>query len=305
MTVVGFVGAGEMGGRMATRLLRAGWSLAIYDTRCEVLEPLRELGAHTCASPAEVAGTCETVMLSLPTPEVVGEVVAGVDGLMRTGNDGRPAIRTCIDLSTTGPATARHVATELAGRGIELIDAPVSGGIGGAERGTLTVMAACAPDLLERARPLLDELAAHVFHVGDEPGLGQLAKVINNLLSATALVASAEALTLGVKAGLDAELMLSVLNASSGRNSATEDKLPRAVLPRTFDFGFGLSLMNKDVQICLAEASALGARMPVGEAVGAEWARAVEALAPGSDCTEIVKLVEERIGATIAPRRDG
>lgn len=302
MTVVGFVGVGEMGGRMATRLLRAGWELEIYDTRSEALEPLQALGAHKCASPAEMAGRCETVMLSLPTPEVVAEVVAGADGLMQAGDDGRSSVRTCIDLSTTGPAMARRIATELAAREIELVDAPVSGGIGGAERGTLTVMAACAPEVLERAKPLLDELAAHVFHVGDEPGLGQLAKVINNLLSATALVASAEALTLGVKAGLDAELMLAVLNASSGRNSATEDKFPRAVLPRTFDFGFGLSLMNKDVQICLAEAAALGARMPVGETVAAEWAHAVEALPPRSDCTEIVKLVEDRTGTTIAPR---
>lgn len=293
---VGFIGLGEMGGRMARLLLSRGRRLVVHDTRPEAMERLAQLGAEPCSSPAGVADRAPTVMLSLPTPEVARAVATGAGGVIEGS-----AVRTCIDLSTTGPAVAREIAGELAARGIELIDAPVSGGVKGAEEGTLTVMAACSATGLAGAGELLEELAGHVFHVGAEPGMGQLAKVLNNLLSATALAATAEALALGVKRGLDAQMLLDVLNASSGRNSATAQKFPEAVLPRTFDFGFALALMNKDVQICLAEAQRSGVPMELGRAVAAEWERASRELAEGADCTEIVKLVEQRAGTVISP----
>jgi 2-hydroxy-3-oxopropionate reductase len=236
------------------------------------------------------------VLLSLPTPEVARAVATGAGGVI----DGS-AVQTCVDLSTTGPAVARQMAGELAARGIELIDAPVSGGVKGAEQGTLTVMAACSAAGLEGARELLEELAGQVFHVGAEPGMGQLAKVLNNLLSATALAATAEALALGVKRGLDAQMLLDVLNASSGRNSATAQKFPEAVLPRTFDFGFALALMNKDVQICLTEAQRSDVEMRIGASVGELWADAASRAPAGADCTEIVKLVEQQAGTVISP----
>ena len=292
---VGFIGLGEMGGRMAQLLLSRGRRLFVHDTRPEAMERLAQLGAQPCGSPASIADRAPTVMLSLPTPEVVRTVATGARGVIEGS-----AVRTCVDLSTTGPAVAREIAGELAARGIEHIDAPVSGGVRGAEQGTLTVMVASSPTALAGVRELLDELAGHVFHVGPEPGMGQLAKVLNNLLSATALAATAEALALGVKRGLDAQMLLDVLNASSGRNSATAQKFPEAVLPRTFDFGFALALMNKDVQICLAEARRAGVPMALGTAVAAEWELASRELAEGADCTEIVKLVEQRAGAEIS-----
>jgi 3-hydroxyisobutyrate dehydrogenase-like beta-hydroxyacid dehydrogenase len=284
---IGFVGLGAMGGRMASRLLAGGHELVAYDTDEAALAPLVERGAQRCGSVAEVAGRAPTVLLSLPTPDVVRAVALGPGGLL-----GGAAIDTCIDLSTTGPAVAREVAEGLAAAGTVLVDAPVSGGVKGAERGTLTIMAACAPQTLQAVRPLLDELAANVFHVGSQPGMGQLAKVLNNLLSAGALVLTTEAVALGVKQGLDPETLLAVLNASSGRNSATVQKFPEAVLPGTFDFGFALSLMSKDVHICLAEAQGSGVPMSVAEAVGEAWAQAEASAPAGADCTEIVRLVE-------------
>jgi len=294
---VGVIGLGAMGGRLARLLLARGHALAVHDSRQAATAPLAALGARVCSSPQEVAEHAGTVLLSLPTPEIVHEVACGPAGLVHGGT-----IRMCIDLSTTGPAEARVIARELVQAGIELVDAPVSGGVGGAENGTLTVMAACSAAVLERARPLLEELAARIFHVGDQPGLGQLAKVLNNLLSATALAATAEAVALGVGSGLDAQTLLDVFNASSGRNSATAQKFPTAVLTRTFDFGFALALMNKDVDICVAQARDAGFAMPVGEAVAGVWAQARSDLHDDADCTEIVRLVEGRAGVRIAAR---
>jgi 2-hydroxy-3-oxopropionate reductase len=289
---VGLLGLGAMGSRMAARLLAGGRALTVHDPDERAVAAALALGAERCASPAEVAERAEVLLLSLPTPEVVREVA----GELVSGK----TIRTCIDLSTTGPAVSREVAALLASAGVALLDAPVSGGISGAQAGTLTVMAAGEEATLERVRPLLDELASSVFHVGGEPGMGQLAKVINNLLSATALIASGEAVALGVREGLDARVLLDVLNASSGRNSATAQKLPDAVLTRSFDFGFALSLMNKDVQICLREARAAGLELPVGEAVARALDEAQDACAQGADCTEVVALIERRSGAVIA-----
>jgi 3-hydroxyisobutyrate dehydrogenase-like beta-hydroxyacid dehydrogenase len=288
---VGFLGLGAMGGRMVARLLAAGYAVAAYDPEEAPLAAAVALGAERAGSAAEVADRAEIVLLSLPTPEVVRGVAGGLMG--------GAAIRTVVDLSTSGPAVAREVAELLGAAGIAFVDAPVSGGVTGAQAGRLTVMAAADADTLARVRPLLDELAGRVLHVGSTPGMGQLAKVINNLLSATALIATAEAMALGVRNGLDAELLLDVLNASSGRNSATAQKLPQAVLPRTFDFGFALALMNKDVQICLEQARAIGLELPVGEAVASAWRDAQAASAAGADCTEIVKLVERATGASI------
>jgi 3-hydroxyisobutyrate dehydrogenase-like beta-hydroxyacid dehydrogenase len=284
-----------MGGRMARRLLAAGHSLTVLDTRPEAASALTELGAERVKSAGELADRAGVVLLSLPTPQAVRDVASQLTG----GSQ----IRICVDLSTTGPSTTRHVASDFKLAGIELLDAPVSGGVAGAENGTLTVMAAGEEWALAAARPLLDELAGKIVYLGTEPGLGQLAKVLNNLLSATALAATAEAVALGVTGGLDPELLLDVFNASSGRNSATAQKFPQFVLPRSFDFGFALGLMNKDVQICVEEADSRGIPMPIGAAVAQRWATAAEWAADGADCTEIVRLVEAETQTVITPRR--
>jgi 2-hydroxy-3-oxopropionate reductase len=207
---------------------------------------------------------------------------------------------TFIDLSTTGPAVAAEVAARLSEAGVACLDAPVSGGIAGAEQGTLTIMAAGDAAVFERARPLLEHLGRSLVHVGDQPGQGQLAKVLNNLLSATAMAVTSEAVALGVRGGLDPRTLVEVFSASSGRNSATEEKFPRHVLPRTFASGFRMELMHKDLQLSLAEAQRQGVPMPIADSVGRLWSEAVTSFAPGTDHTELARMIEARAGVVLA-----
>jgi 3-hydroxyisobutyrate dehydrogenase-like beta-hydroxyacid dehydrogenase len=295
---VGFVGLGQMGGPMTRRLLAAGQGLVVHDVRPEAVEALVAEGANPAGSPAEVAARAELVLVSLPTPEVVRTVALGPDGLIHGS-----AMRTYVDLSTTGQAIAVEVAAALAERGIATLDAPVSGGVRGAREGTLAVMAAGPPAELERVRALL-EVFGRVFHVGERPGLGQLMKLANNFLSATAIVATAEAVVLGVKGGLDPATMLAVINASTGRNTASEDKFPRQVLSGRYAAGFTTGLLTKDLGLCAAAADALGVPMPVAAEVYAQWQRAVAELGPDADITTIVKPVERAAGVTVGAERD-
>jgi 3-hydroxyisobutyrate dehydrogenase-like beta-hydroxyacid dehydrogenase len=292
---IGFVGLGAMGQHMATRLLDAGHELAVFDTRPEAVEPHAARGARACESAAAVADVADIVLVSLPTPDVVRTVATGDLGLL-----GGKAIRTFVDLSTTGPPVAAEVAAKLAASGVACLDAPVSGGVAGAKAGSLTIMAAGDADVFERTRPLLETIGKNVVHVGDEPGQGQVAKVLNNLLSATALAITAEAVALGVRSGLSARTLVDVFSKSSGRNSATDDKFPRHVLPRTFGAGFRTELMNKDVQLCLAEAQRHGVPMMVGGSVAQLWSLAAATADDGADCTEIVQMVERWAGVVIA-----
>src|SRR5262249_44748082 len=180
---------------------------------------------------------------------------------------------------------------ELASRRIVAMDAPVSGGVAGAKKGTLAVMVSGQRDRHDALRPALESIGK-VFYLGDKPGLGQTMKLANNLLSATAMAISCEAMVMGVKAGLDARVMVEVINAGSGRNSATQEKFPRSILPRTFDYGFATGLMYKDVKLCLEEAEALGVPMWVASAVRQLWLLANTELGPDSDFTRIIECVE-------------
>jgi 3-hydroxyisobutyrate dehydrogenase-like beta-hydroxyacid dehydrogenase len=296
---VGFVGLGQMGGPMSRRLLAAGYELVVHDVRGEAVQVLVADGAEAAGSPVEVAARAEMVLVSLPTPEVVREVALGSEGLIHGS-----AIRTYIDLSTTGQAIATEVAAALAEHGIVTVDAPVSGGVRGAVDGTLAVMAAGPAAGLERVRPLL-EVFGRVFHVGARPGLGQLMKLANNFLSATAIAATAEAVVLGVKGGLDPATMLAVINASTGRNSASEDKFPRQVLGGRYAAGFTTALLSKDLGLCAAAAQALGVPMPVAAEIHAQWQRAVVELGADADITRIVTLVERAAGVRIGPEAAG
>jgi 3-hydroxyisobutyrate dehydrogenase-like beta-hydroxyacid dehydrogenase len=280
-----------MGAHMARRLIDAGHALAVFDTRADAMAPHVARGALACESAAAVADAAATVLVSLPTPDVV-EAVAHE---LLTGG----AMRAYVDLSTTGPAVAAQVAADLRAAGVACLDAPVSGGVAGAQAGTLTIMAAGDEALFEALRPLLAALGRNVVLVGAEPGQGQLAKVLNNLLSASAIAITGEALALGVRGGLSARTLLDVFNSSSGRNTASADKFPKHVLPRTFGVGFRMELMHKDVQLCLAEAERQDVPMALGGAVGELWARAAAGAADGADCTEIVRMLEAQAGVVV------
>lgn len=283
---VGFIGLGKMGGPIATRLLGKCNRLTVFDTRKEAVESMRQKGALVAASPAEVASNSEVVFASLPNPAIVREVALGAKGIV-----GGSRVKIFVDLSTTGPRNTVEIAAGLAANGIDMIDSPVSGGVAGAINGTLAVMVAGSTTSVDTCRDLLATIGRN-FNVGSEPGLGQTMKLCNNLLSATALAISSEAMVMGVKAGLDPRTMLEVINLGSGRNSATQDKFPKSVLPRTFDFGFSTGLMYKDLKLCMEEAEHLGVQMWVAPAVRQIWLQACAELGPESDFSAIVKCVE-------------
>jgi 3-hydroxyisobutyrate dehydrogenase-like beta-hydroxyacid dehydrogenase len=291
LALLGFVGVGRMGGPMASRLLDAGHSLVIFDTNAAVVKPLADRGATVASSPADVASKTDVVFLSLPTPPVLQTVA--IDGVLKG-----TAVKTMIDLSTTGPSVAKVVAAAAAEKGVAWVDSPVSGGITGATKGTLAVMVSCPKAVFEQVDPLLKNFGK-TFHVGEKPGLAQIAKLANNLLAASAIVLTSEAVAMGVKAGLDAKVLIDIINAGSGRNSASQDKFPKAILPRTFDFGFATGLSYKDVRLCLEESEALGVPMVAGAAVRQMLAITNAKFGPDSDFTSIAKVVEEWAGIEI------
>jgi 3-hydroxyisobutyrate dehydrogenase-like beta-hydroxyacid dehydrogenase len=290
---LGFIGVGKMGGPMAGRLLDAGHTLTLFDSREAAMRPLLDRGARQAASAAAVASEAETVLVSLPTPDIVKQVALGADGIA----SGR-SVKNLVDLSTTGPRVAREIAAGLAAKGITAVDSPVSGGVSGAQNGTLAVMLACPQDRRALLEPVL-KVFGSVFYLGDQPGHGQTMKLANNLLSATAMAISSEAIVMGVKAGLDPRIMLDVINAGSGRNTATQDKFPRRILTRSFDHGFTNSLMFKDVKLCVEEAEAMGVPMWVGSAVRQLWSYSCTHMGPETDFTTVVRCIEEWAGVEV------
>jgi 3-hydroxyisobutyrate dehydrogenase-like beta-hydroxyacid dehydrogenase len=286
----GFIGVGRMGSGMASRLLAAGHEVTVYDPQPAAVQALVAKGARAAASVAEVAAAAPILMASLPGPAVVratAEQVSGIAGL-----------QVFIDLSTSGPGAAQAVAALLTPRGIASIDAPVSGGVTGAANGKLTLMASGPLAAIERVRPLL-ECFGKLFVVGERPGLGQTVKLANNLMSAASLAIASEAMAMGVKAGVDPKVMLDIINASSGRNSATQDKIPKHVLNRKFDFGFANALSFKDVRLCLDEAEALGVPMVVGAAVRQMLSITHNVCGPDADVTDMVRVLEQWSGCQI------
>jgi 2-hydroxy-3-oxopropionate reductase len=290
---IGFIGLGNIGTPMARRLLAAGNRMVVCDLEEARVRPFLEAGAVGATTPAEVAARAETVLTSLPTPAALEAVALGPDGLASGDR-----LRRVVDLSTVGPDVSRRVAAALAEDSVALVDAPVSGGAGGAEKGTLALMVAAAPAEREAVEPLLAELG-NVFAVGEEPGQGQVMKLLNNYLAATALAASSEAFVYGVKSGLAPQVMLDVVNAASGRNSATQDKFPRAVLPGTFDYGFATGLMAEDIGLFAADAARQGVPLWVGSAVREVWRFAADQLGPGTDFTEVIRPFEAWAGVEV------
>lgn len=287
---LGFVGWGNMGRPMGRRLIEAGYELVATDVSADARADAESAGAVVVESAVAVADRTEVVLTSLPAPAVVREVVLGEAGLA-SGT----ALRTWVDLSTTGAETVRSVAAELAARDVVTVDSPVSGGVHGAAAGTLAVMVAAERPVFESLQPVLDVLG-NVFHVGTEPGMGQSMKLANNYLSATAMAATAEAVVFGLQAGLDAEVMIDVFNSGSGMNTATRDKFPRAILPRTFDYGFTTGLMLKDLQLLSEQAGRQRLPMWVAESVRQLWTYALVNGGADEDFTTLITHLERWAG---------
>ena len=295
---IGFIGLGKMGFPMARRLIEAKHQLTVFDQRQEAVEKLVALGAQAASSTKDVADRAETVLASLPSLQASLEVATGTGGVI----EGK-RVRRFVDLSTIGSHMAVRIHDALAKRNIVQLDSPVSGGVGGAEKGTLAVMVSGPKAEYEAVKTALDVIGK-VFFIGEKPGSAQTMKLANNLLSATAVVATSEAVVLGVKSGLDASVMVDVINAGSGMNTASRDKFPRAILPRSFDFGFATGLMVKDVRLYLEEAKALGLSMEVAEAVGRLWEVVIREMGAESDFTSAIKPIEKAAGVVVGKSKN-
>ena len=290
MTTIGFLGLGRMGAGMSARLIGHCDRLLVHDISSEAVAALVAKGAEAAGSAAALGEQCDVVFTSLPTPAIVREAILGPDGITSGGS---PAI--ICDLSTSGPKLATELAEALAAKGIASFDAPVSGGIAGANAGTLSLMVGGPEAEYAVLEPLLSRMGSPSY-MGTTPGAGQTMKLVNNLLGAVAIGVTAEGMAFGIKAGLDPARMIEVLNKSTGINSATRDKWPRSVLPRTFDFGFAAALSLKDTRLLMDEAAAAEVPLPLGAIVQDYLERTLAREGADADFTAIAKEVEEAAG---------
>jgi 3-hydroxyisobutyrate dehydrogenase len=250
MSDVGFIGLGNMGGRMTSCLVRAGVEVVGFDTRSD---RAAGVGARPAASPREVTESADVVLMSLPDSSVVEAVVTGDDGVLAGCRNGQVV----VDLSTAAPASTRSLHEALGERGVEYLDAGISGGAAAADKGQLTLMVGGSETALAAVRPTLDAFAAKVFHVGDS-GAGHAAKLLNNFLNAVALASTAEVMVAARKAGLDLHTILDVFNASSGVNFATMNRFPHIIEGDYLEGGLTNTLMMKDVMLYADYVSQLG-----------------------------------------------
>ncbi len=288
MPPVGFIGLGNMGAPLAGRLLAAGQALYVHDLRAQAVAPLLAQGAEEAPSALAVGERCEVVITCLLTMPSIQDALLSPRGV----GAGR-ATRTVVNTSTIGRQAALDIAEQLAVRGIQMVDCPVSGGPPGAAAGTLSVMASGPSAALAAVTPLL-QCWGTLTVAGAQPGQAQVLKLTNNILSAVALAATAEAFVAGAKAGLDPEIMTAAVNAGSGRNSMTLDKIPRSVLDRSFAYGGPISTLMKDVELALSQGEALGVPMRVCQMARAVLQTAVDEGMAGEDVTAIVKLLERQ-----------
>lgn len=248
---IGFVGLGLMGAGMASRVHEHGMPLIVYDISEERCAPFRLKGVAVAESAKDLADKAEIVVSCLPSVEVSREVACGPGGI----GEGKAA-KVYVETGTVGTAAIVEIGETLAKAGIAVIDGPVSGGQAGADKGTLSTILAGPPDAVARFRKVAESYSSHVFVVADRPGPAQTVKLVNNMLSITGMIAAFEGMVMGVKAGLDPQTMLDIINVSTGRNSATLEKIPSRILPRTF--GGHITTGVKDLGLYICESEELG-----------------------------------------------
>ena len=294
----GYLGIGNMGLPMAGKLMDGGHQLTVYDIREAAMAPLLERQARRASSPKDLADQCETVFVSLPTLAAFRAVAFGENGLTQ-GKKMKLLVNTC----TVGVPFVNEVVQTMAAQGVTVVDCPISGGPPGARAGTLSVMVSGDPASVEKIRPMISLWGRTLTVAGDKPGAAQVLKLTNNILSAVALAATAEAFVMGAKGGLDPEVMLTAINAGSGQNSATQAKFPLAVLSRTFDFGAEMHILMKDIDLAIAQGEELGIPMWVCQAARLVFKHAMFQGAAKEDLTAIVKYVERGAGFEIPKTR--
>ncbi len=280
---VAFIGLGAMGTPMAARLVEAGARVRAYDVAEKARSALRQVGAESCATAAEAASEAQLVILMLPNSDIVENVVEQIHPVLQDG-------ALVIDMSSSEPLRTRALAERLAPK-VSLVDAPVSGGVVGARNGQLTIMVGGEPDQIDRIRDLMSVLGT--LKVAGGVGAGHAVKALNNLLSATHLWVTSEAMTAGQQFGVDPEAMLEIFNGSSGRSGSTENKWPNFILPGTYNSGFALALMLKDMRIATELARDVGLPSRLGETAVERWADAAAGLPANADHTEVARWISE------------
>jgi 3-hydroxyisobutyrate dehydrogenase len=291
--VVGFVGIGSMGWPMASRLVQAGFDVIVHDAQAGRAESFaREVGGRAAPDATAAVHGCDALITMLPTSEHVCQVVRAVGTSWRPGS-------VVVEMSSGVPATTQAMAAELADHDVALVDCPVSGGVARAETGSLAILAGGSVDVVERVRPLLDAMGDSVHHCG-AVGAGQAMKALNNLMSAAGFLVGVEALLVGRRFGLAPDRMVDVLNASSGMNNSTQRTFAKFVLSRTFDSGFGLDLMAKDLGIAADIARQAGVVTPFSALCAQLWTSAANVLGPGCDHTEMARFSEVLAGFEVS-----
>jgi 3-hydroxyisobutyrate dehydrogenase len=285
---VGFVGLGNMGGPMVRRLAAAGHTVQAYDKARLARDRLAGVRGVTIRQGVlDVAEGADVVILMLPDSAAVEQVLLD-DGLL----DSVTPPTLVADMGSSKPASTRALAERAARAGLTLIDAPVSGGVVGARTGSLTIMTGGSAEALAMLRPVLDVLGSKVVHAGKAPGSGHAIKALNNLMSAAHLLVSCEAVLAGQAFGLDPAVMIDIVNDSSGRSGSTQTKWPRYILPATFDSGFSMRFMVKDMTIALELAETAGCAAPLSRAALELWTNAADGMPDGADHTEIASWLQ-------------
>ena len=285
---IGYLGVGSMGQPMAEKLLDAGHELWLHDVREEAMRPLLERQARRAASAKELADAADTVVVSLPTLATFRDAVIGEHGLL----SGK-ALKTLVNTCTVGAPFLADIEMACAAKGVTVIDAPISGGPVGARAGTLAVMVSGDPAKVAELMAIFRLWGPTVVIAGDKVGAAQVMKLTNNIVFAVSLIGTAEALTMATKAGIPVEAMLQILNAGTARNFATATVFPKAVVPRTFDFGATIDILMKDVDLAVAQGEALGIPMWVCQAARLVLKHGVFQGRGQHDMSRIVQIIED------------
>lgn len=291
---IGFIGLGAMGKPMAINLVKAGYSVAVFDVSTAAVAELATLGAETCASPMELGERSEVVITMLPNAKIVEAVLTGKEGVLSAVG----SLKVIIDMSSVGPDSSRAMSKIAKEQGVSYVDAPVSGGVAGAQAGTLTIMVGGDAETVAKIQPVLEIMGQKVYHVGDV-GSGDAVKLVNNLLLGVNMAAVAEALVLGAKSGLKPEVMVEIIKGSSGRSYALEAKAPNFILKDNFAAGFAIDLQYKDLELAVETAKAAGVPIPLTTMAQQVFEMARAKGLGRQDISAVIKVWEELVGIQV------